>query len=486
MFAPQAQIRLYSYSMIAEEDTITVDVPLEKVPADGTTSPLQVPSNDGETKSSPATTTTTTVEGNNVEFSPSAPSTSTTTASATPTTSSTTTPTPAKKGDDYGTYLNDPLSNPDIDASVLETLQWAKGYAGVGMVTKTFLLESPLSSSGEQLKIKLQHHTVTSKVTIYVGTEQVWEGTTKMHVANALAGVSTTTTPENRTFYFGKGTKAMFFFMNECKGLLPTPSAFRYSFYVDGTSPADEATQASKNDAGKDFKVWVPRADVDGDGITWYRVDTKRLGTGTEVAVHRRFRDFHFLQSQLGSYFKGSHLYNSLPRPPPKGIKILQNHMDPGFIEERRVKCEGYLRQLLLYPRVATIQEMHDFMGLPGGRLLERSVLFQPGSLGLKLNRQGMGASRVGVAAFNTVKGPVEDGGGDVAGPAEASGLINIGDSLCRVGGENVTQLPYDEVIRMVMDAPRPLVLHFTGYEVKHEQGNNGDDADGEVKGDGN
>ena len=116
--------------------------------------------------------------------------------------------------------------------------------------------------------------------------------------------------------------------------------------------------------------------------------------------------------------------------------------MDPAFIEERRVKCEGYLRQLLLYPRVATIQEMHDFLGLPGGRLLERSVLFQPGSLGLKLSRQGMGASRVGVAAFNTVKGPIEDGGHDVPGPAEASGLINIGDSLTRVGGEDVTQIP--------------------------------------------
>ena len=65
------------------------------------------------------------------------------------------------------------------------------------------------------------------------------------------------------------------------------------------------------------YEVTIVEEGVEGD------VDTKRLGTGTEVAVHRRFRDFHHLHSQLGSYFKGSHLYNSLPRPPPKGIKIV-------------------------------------------------------------------------------------------------------------------------------------------------------------------
>ena len=75
---------------------------------------------------------------------------------------------------------------------------------------------------------------------------------------------------------------------------------------------------------------------------------------------------------------------------------MLQNHLDPAFIEERRIKCEEYLTKLLLYPRIATIQEMHDFLGLPGGRLREMSVLFQPGSLGLKLSRQGMGASNTG------------------------------------------------------------------------------------------
>ena len=235
-------------------------------------------------------------------------------------------PNTTKPDDEYGSYLNDPLTNPNIDKSVYTQLKWATGYAGVGSVTKTFNLESPLSSIGEKLKIKLQHNCITSKLVIFIGSEQVWEGSTTMHVANALAATSnysSALTPENRTFFFGKGTKGMLFFYNESKGLLPTPSAFKYAFWVDEKSPIDEATQISGNDAGKDFKVWVPRADVSGDGITWYRVDTKRLGTGTEVAVHRRFRDFHHLHSQLGSYFKGSHLYNSLPRPPPKGIKIV-------------------------------------------------------------------------------------------------------------------------------------------------------------------
>ena len=183
------------------------------------------------------------------------------------------------------------------------------------------IAEAPLSHTGEQLKIKMQHNTMTSKVVICVGGEQVWEGMTPMSTVNVLAAVNKNSSfPENRTFHFGRGTKGVFFLQNECKGLLPSPTAFKYSFWIENMSPVDEATLTSKNDAGKDFKVWVPRADVSGDGVTWYRIDTKRLGSGIEVAVHRRFRDFHFLHTQLGSYFKGSHLYNSLPAPPAKGM----------------------------------------------------------------------------------------------------------------------------------------------------------------------
>jgi len=454
--------------MIAEEDF--VDEPLGDT-SEGT----QVTSESGAASTTTTSTKTTitaaadkqesseetkgetTAADNSDDTPPAAPTTTTTTTTTTPTP-----PAASSEEPDYGTYLNDPLSNPNINRSVFEKLQWTKGHAGLGLVTKTFQLDKPLSSTDEKLTAKLQHNCTTGKVVLFIGGEQVWEGMTSMYSANVVANMNMV----NRTFYFGKGTKGMFFFQNECNGILPSPSAFRYAFWIENLSPVDEATRASDNNSGKDFKVWVPRADVTGDGVAWYRVDTKRLGTGTEVAVHRRFRDFHNLHAALGSYFRGSHLFQSLPSPPAKGIKMLQNHHDPTFIEERRVKCEAYLRQLMLYPRIATIQEMHTFLGLSGGRLREMSVLFQPGSLGLKMSRQGMGPSRVGVAAFNKVKGPPEDGGGDVAGPAEASGLISVGDSLTRVAGEDVTEISYDEVIQRIMAAPRPLVLHFTGYEV--------------------
>eukprot|EP00946_MAST-07B_sp_MAST-7B-sp1_P001661 g1661.t1 len=400
--------------------------------------------------------------------------------------------------DEIGSQINDRRHDASIPKASLAKLQWTKGYAGVGINTKTFWLKElvPGTSSGERLRLTLRHNSTSSKVSLSVGPDLCWEATTPMHVANVTAGAAANSGVRNRTFYFGTGIKAIFFFENVCKGLLPTPSAYRYSFLICPSdnpethySPKDEATSLSTNTAGKDFKVWIPRADLTGDDVTWYRIDTKRLGSGIEVAVHRRFRDFHFLHEQLGTYFKGSHLYHSLPRPPAKGIKLLQNHSDPGFIEERRVQCEAYVRKLLLFPRVAEIQEMMDFLGLvgAGGKLREMSVIFQAGPLGIKMNRQGMGVSRIGVAAFNNAKSV--DGKTETPGQAEQSGLINIGDNLVKVAGEDVSGMEYDDAIQLIMAAKRPVVLHFTGYEVRvaaHASNRTGEDnenTDGEAKG---
>ena len=395
---------------------------------------------------------------------------------------------------EIGSEINDRRHNSSVPAASMQKLRWTKGHAGIGINTKTFWLNElvPGTSSAERLRLTLRHNSTSSKVSISVGPELCWEATTPMHVANVVAATAGNSGVRNRTFFFGPGIKVIFFFENVCSGLLPTPSSYRYSFLVCPSanpsthySPSDEANSLGNNTAGKNFKVWIPRADLTGDGVAWYRVDTKCLSSGVEIAVHRRFRDFHFLHQQLGTYFKGSHLYHSLPSPPAKGVKLLQDHSDPGFIEERRVQCEAYVRKLLLFPRVAEIQEMTDFLGLvgPGGRLREMSVIFQAGPLGIKMNRQGMGVSRIGVAAFNNRKSA--DGVSEVPGQAEQSGLINIGDNLVKVAGEDVSAMEYDDAIRLIVAAKRPLVLHFTGYEVRVADGGREDaesDDGGESK----
>ena len=329
---------------------------------------------------------------------------------------------------------------------------------------QTFLPVNPGNPS-KKMRLVLRHNPGNGVMSISIDGDIVWENKTTMQVTNIASALKKKKDIENRTFFFGQGSKGILFFTAVCKGIVPIPTHFRYAFYVCGSSPQDEATKIAKGEEGKHFKIWITKAEVSGKGVAWYRIDTKNLATGSGVAVHRRFRGFHFLHRQLGNYFKGSHLFQSLPRPPQKGVKLIQNHQDPNFIEERRLALEAYLRKLMVFPRVPTCQEMLDFLGFVGNHIRESSVMFHSGPLGLKMARQGMGMSRVGIAQFNQIKD--KKTGEMLRGPAEESGLLNIGDSLTRVHGESVSQLEYEDAIRMVITSPRPVLLHFAGYEVK-------------------
>lgn len=57
--------------------------------------------------------------------------------------------------------------------------------------------------------------------------------------------------------------------------------------------------------------------------------------------VHRRFRDFFFLDRQLRKYFNRV----ALPQLPPR--RFLKNEKTPGFVEERKDLLEAYLRRLV-------------------------------------------------------------------------------------------------------------------------------------------
>ncbi|ETO04747.1 hypothetical protein RFI_32649 [Reticulomyxa filosa] len=58
------------------------------------------------------------------------------------------------------------------------------------------------------------------------------------------------------------------------------------------------------------------------------------------------------------------HQLNQLPSLPPKRIKVIYNHSDDSFIEERRVLLENYLKKMLRFPGVANNKIFLEFLGV--------------------------------------------------------------------------------------------------------------------------
>ena len=54
---------------------------------------------------------------------------------------------------------------------------------------------------------------------------------------------------------------------------------------------------------------------------------------------------------------------------------------------------------------------------------------------------------------------------------AEASGLIRPLDYITRVNGEDVIGKSYEEIVEMIVEAPRPLELTFARPMVCYERG---------------
>jgi len=53
-----------------------------------------------------------------------------------------------------------------------------------------------------------------------------------------------------------------------------------------------------------------------------------------------------------------------LPKRPKRKSKVWRDHMNPQFIEERRVMIETYLRRILEFPQVAHNEHFLNFVGV--------------------------------------------------------------------------------------------------------------------------
>jgi hypothetical protein len=96
---------------------------------------------------------------------------------------------------------------------------------------------------------------------------------------------------------------------------------FSYACYVEGQA-LPEVTSKVAHQEKSVFRVQldgtVTTPDRSGALITWYVVKATRLEDDVSTTVHRRFRDFAELNSQVKQNFKGHHLRSSLPPLPEK------------------------------------------------------------------------------------------------------------------------------------------------------------------------
>lgn len=104
---------------------------------------------------------------------------------------------------------------------------------------------------------------------------------------------------------------------------------------------------------------------IDSETTTLFTIQTS---VGMEVfRVERRFRDFNTINLSLRDSFSHKHpeLLDTLPDLPPSFWKILINHQDPIFIEQRRQELIRFLRRLISEtPLVKTHAAFMRFLGL--------------------------------------------------------------------------------------------------------------------------
>ena len=325
-----------------------------------------------------------------------------------------------------------------------------------GDVSRTWRVPGAAEGSPGQT-VELRHHTVTGTRVVFVDNQAV-EGT---------LGSSTIFSS-----FFNDGSDCVAFALPggrgaELKIVRQGFATFVYTLEVAGVRMAEATEQVDEGSPPFTFLCGVPEAAVGKDEmfepVIWFRVDVKRTCAATSeervTTCHRRFRDFGELNEDLRSAFKGHQLLANVPEMPPKELKVLQNHFEGHFVEERRLRLDSMMQRIVGVPRFASSPAVLAFLGM-SDQVREASVLFKDGPLGLIVDPAPTTSGRASSSMVVGFK-PLDSG---QPGPAAASGVVSVGDIISKINGESVTELTHEEVL-MKLRAPKPLMVHFLGFQ---------------------
>ena len=209
--------------------------------------------------------------------------------------------------------------------------------------------------------------------------------------------------------------------------------------------------------------------------VAWYVVSTTRALDKVETSVHRRFRDFAELNSQVKQNLKGHHLRASLPPLPDKTLKLYTDHNDLAFIQDRKFALESFLSNLVNMPHVPDMTCVKAFLGIME-QVREFSFIIHVPSLCLTLLPSEKAAARAAAAAAaaadmspSSIPSLVPISSALLQMPAIVGGVqkpdffvgLKPGDAISKINGDAVAGTTFSDVVSKLKTLPRPIILHF-------------------------
>jgi hypothetical protein len=135
----------------------------------------------------------------------------------------------------------------------------------------------------------------------------------------------------------------------------------------DESSSAAEAEEVEMPEDVEITGVSVPSKRTMSDHIL-YQVDVvnvRKRKTFSKWTVLKRFGQFYEMDTALrASLAERIDLLAALPSPPERRSKILVDHMDEAFVEQRRVLLENYLKKMMTHLDIVRSPVFLSFLGV--------------------------------------------------------------------------------------------------------------------------
>jgi len=132
-------------------------------------------------------------------------------------------------------------------------------------------------------------------------------------------------------------------------------------------SVSESKTKADLPDDVEVTGVSIPATRSMSDHVL-YQIDvlnTRKRSTFSKWTVLKRFGQFFEMDTALReSFAQNPAVLMSMPPAPSRRAKLLFDHMDDTFVEQRRVLLENYLTRLLHVPAAARSEVFLSFLGV--------------------------------------------------------------------------------------------------------------------------